>query len=72
LLALNAGRKRRLLDDTPVSKALGVFVGEVVVNGPFPAGAAVLRLAVSLLAPPPGPCAPVSGADRLTQRPAPP
>ena len=31
LLALNAGRKRRLLDDTPVSKALGVFVGEVEV-----------------------------------------
>ena len=29
MLALNAGRKRRLLDDTPVSKALGVFVGEV-------------------------------------------
>lgn len=33
LLALNAGRKRRLLDDTPVSKALGVFVGEVEVEG---------------------------------------
>ena len=33
LLALNAGRKRRLLDDTPVSKALGVFVGEVELEG---------------------------------------
>ncbi|MEY4132826.1 MAG: hypothetical protein RL592_884, partial [Verrucomicrobiota bacterium] len=33
LLALNAGRKRRLLDDTPISKALGVFVGEVEVEG---------------------------------------
>jgi hypothetical protein len=33
LFALNAGRKRRLLDDTPVSKALGVFVGEVEVEG---------------------------------------
>jgi len=33
LLALNAGRKRRLLDDTPVSKALGVFIGEVEVEG---------------------------------------
>jgi hypothetical protein len=30
---LNAGRKRRLLDDTPISKALGVFVGEVEVEG---------------------------------------
>ena len=33
LLAMNAGRKRRLLDDTPISKALGVFVGEVEVEG---------------------------------------
>jgi hypothetical protein len=33
MLALNAGRKRRLLDDTPVSKALGVFVGEVELEG---------------------------------------
>ena len=33
LLALNAGRKRRLLEDTPTSKALGVFVGEVEVEG---------------------------------------
>jgi hypothetical protein len=33
LLALNAGRKRRLLDDTPISKALGVFVGEVELEG---------------------------------------
>jgi len=33
LLALSAGRKRRLLDDTPVSKALGVFVGEVELEG---------------------------------------
>ena len=33
LLALRAGRKRRLLDDTPVSKALGVFIGEVEVEG---------------------------------------
>jgi hypothetical protein len=33
LFALNAGRKRRLLDDTPISKALGVFVGEVEVEG---------------------------------------
>ena len=33
LLALNAGRNRRLLDDTPISKALGVFVGEVEVEG---------------------------------------
>jgi len=33
LLALNAGRKRRLLDDTPVCKALGVFVGEVELEG---------------------------------------
>ena len=33
LLAMNAGRKRRLLDDTPVSKALGVFVGEVELEG---------------------------------------
>jgi hypothetical protein len=33
LFALNAGRKRRLLDDTPVSKALGVFVGEVELEG---------------------------------------
>lgn len=33
LLALNAGRKRRLLDDTPVSKALGVFIGEVELEG---------------------------------------
>lgn len=31
--ALRAGRRRRLLDDTPLSKALGVFVGEVQVEG---------------------------------------
>jgi hypothetical protein len=30
---LNAGRKRRLLDDTPLSKTLGVFIGEVEVTG---------------------------------------
>jgi hypothetical protein len=29
LLALSNGRKRRLLDDTPTSKALGVFIGDV-------------------------------------------
>jgi len=33
LLGLNAGRKRRLLDDTPLSKTLGVFIGEVEVVG---------------------------------------
>jgi len=32
-LGLRAGRKQRLLDDTPVSKALGVFIGEVEVEG---------------------------------------
>lgn len=30
---MSAGRKRRLLDDTPVSKALGVFIGEVELEG---------------------------------------
>ena len=30
---LRAGRKQRLLDDTPVSKALGVFIGEVEIEG---------------------------------------
>lgn len=33
LLALNSGRKRRLIDDTPTSKALGVFIGEVQLDG---------------------------------------
>lgn len=33
LCGLNAGRKRRLLDDTPLSKTLGVFIGEVEVAG---------------------------------------
>ncbi len=33
LLGLNAGRKQRLLDDTPLSKTLGVFIGEVEVTG---------------------------------------
>jgi hypothetical protein len=33
LCGLNAGRKRRLLDDTPLSKTLGVFIGEVEVSG---------------------------------------
>jgi hypothetical protein len=32
-LGLRAGRKRRLLDDTPTSKTLGVFIGEVEVEG---------------------------------------
>lgn len=32
-LALEGARKRRLLDDTPTSKALGVFVGEVELVG---------------------------------------
>ena len=32
-LGLRAGRKQRLLDDTPVSKALGVFIGEVEIEG---------------------------------------
>ncbi|GDY17193.1 hypothetical protein LBMAG55_05160 [Verrucomicrobiota bacterium] len=32
-LALEGDRKRRLLDDTPTSKALGVFVGEVELVG---------------------------------------
>jgi hypothetical protein len=31
--ALVQGRRRRLLDDTPVSKALGVFIGEVQIEG---------------------------------------
>jgi hypothetical protein len=33
LCGLNAGRKRRLLDDTPLSKTLGVFIGEVEITG---------------------------------------
>lgn len=33
LCGLNSGRKRRLLDDTPLSKTLGVFIGEVEVTG---------------------------------------
>lgn len=33
LVALGFGRKVRLLDDTPTSKALGVFVGEVEMEG---------------------------------------
>lgn len=32
-VALNFKRKQRLLDDTPISKALGVFIGEVEVEG---------------------------------------
>ena len=32
-VALNLKRKMRLLDDTPTSKALGVFIGEVEVEG---------------------------------------
>ena len=32
-LGMRAGRKQRLLDDTPVSKALGVFIGEVEIEG---------------------------------------
>ncbi len=32
-LAMRAGRRRRLLDDTPVSKALSVFIGEVELDG---------------------------------------
>ena len=32
-VALNFKRKQRLLDDTPKSKALGVFIGEVEVEG---------------------------------------
>jgi hypothetical protein len=32
-LGLRAGRKQRLLEDTPVSKALGVFIGEVEIEG---------------------------------------
>jgi hypothetical protein len=32
-MGLRAGRKRRLLDDTPLSKTLGVFVGEVELQG---------------------------------------
>ena len=32
-VALNFKRKQRLLDDTPTSKALGVFIGEVEVEG---------------------------------------
>jgi hypothetical protein len=32
-LGLRSGRKQRLLDDTPVSKALGVFIGEVEIEG---------------------------------------
>lgn len=33
LCGLNAGRNRRLLDDTPLSKTLGVFIGEVEIVG---------------------------------------
>ena len=33
LCGLSAGRNRRLLDDTPLSKTLGVFIGEVEVVG---------------------------------------
>lgn len=33
MMGLEAGRKRRLLDDTPLSKTLGVFVGEVEIQG---------------------------------------
>ena len=33
LFSLHFERKRRLLDDTPVSKALGVFIGEVELEG---------------------------------------
>ena len=32
-VALNYKRKQRLLDDTPISKVLGVFIGEVEVEG---------------------------------------
>ena len=32
-LALRMARKRRLLDDTPISKVLGVFIGEVQLEG---------------------------------------
>jgi len=32
-LAMRAGRLRRLLDDTPLSKALSVFIGEVELEG---------------------------------------
>ena len=32
-LGLRAGKKRRLLDDTPTSKTLGIFIGEVEVEG---------------------------------------
>jgi hypothetical protein len=32
-LGLRAGRRRRLLDDTPTSKTLGIFIGEVEVEG---------------------------------------
>jgi len=33
LFSLHFERKRRLFDDTPVSKALGVFIGEVELEG---------------------------------------
>lgn len=33
LLGLSAGRSQRLLEDTPLSKTLGVFIGEVEVTG---------------------------------------
>lgn len=33
LFALRSGRQQRLLDDTPLSKTLGVFIGEVEVTG---------------------------------------
>ena len=32
-LGLRSGRRRRLLDDTPTSKTLGIFIGEVEVEG---------------------------------------
>ena len=32
-LSLRAERKRRLMEDTPLSKALGVFIGEVALEG---------------------------------------
>lgn len=32
-LGLRAGKRRRLLDDTPTSKTLGIFIGEVEVEG---------------------------------------
>ena len=32
-LSLRADRKRRLMEDTPLSKALGVFIGEVALEG---------------------------------------